>query len=194
MAAEEAWRDGRCATVAVIERNRHGTFGRATHEGRVEFGDACIQASVLVALVEVVVHIAEFPAEVLHVLVAEIAKLGLGAAPFRSVEVEGFVFDGFVATPQVDGVCRGNDAYGVVLHQADFGRITEGHLGAGFLCRNHADHVLFLFGVGGVLADFEGLVVRGVVVLGNLAFHGLAGRLLLTFPGEPVDALPYVVD
>ena len=70
---------------------------------------------------------------------------------------------------------------------------AEGCLGAGFLSGHNTIHVFTLFGVSRILADPERFAVGCVVVFADLGFQSLAGGLVLTFPGEPVNALPYVV-
>ena len=118
---EEGVRRSCRRAVAVVQRDCHGAFGRFTDEGRVEFGDACVKAAVFLALIEVAVDVAEFPPVILHVFVTEVAHDGVFGVPFRRVEVDGFVIDRFVATPQVNGICCGNDTYRMMFHQEDYG-------------------------------------------------------------------------
>ena len=110
-------------TVAVIQSDCDRTFAGPADKCRVEFGNVCIQGTVGVALIEVAIDIAELPPVILLVGVAEFTLFRMESAPFGSVVVNGLVIDGFIATPQVNGICCRDDALRVLLQNLYLGGV-----------------------------------------------------------------------
>ena len=169
--------------VAVVEADAHGIFRGAADERRVEFRDARVEGAVMVALVVVVVDVAEAPPEVLVVLVADGANRGVLATPAGVVEVVGFaVVEGFVAAPHVDRVGRGNHAHGRLADEVDRGRILEYGLRAGFFGGDDAEHVLAAACKRGIAVVVETGAVRVVVISRDVLFERLLCLRVEAFP------------
>ena len=179
--------------VAVVETDVERILSCAADERRVEFQDGGVECAIAVALVEVAVDVAEFPPEVLQVLVSDSADFRMHAAPSAVVEVNDFATERFVATPRIYGIGGGDYAYGQLAYDTNLSRVPERDLRARLFGGDDAVHVLAAFGEGAFAEVVEAGTVLVVVVLGYLFFERLVGFLVETFPGEPTDALPYVV-
>ena len=119
------------------------------------------------------------------------------SAPFGCIEVLRFVVDGVVSAPQVDGVCRRDDAFRILAHDLDDGRVLEDHVARRFFGADDAEHRVDAVELGRVLdvGDRVGTDVVQVAAIGPplLAFHGVSLRVE-ALPAVPVDTLPGVVD
>ena len=183
-----------CGTVAVVEADGHGVLAGTADKRRVELERTGVERTVAVALVVVIVNVAEVPPEVLHAGVTDGAERGILAAPFRCIEVVGLsAVEGLVATPWVHRIGCGNHAHRRYLDDMDLRGVAELGLGTRFLGGDDAVDVPAVHGKAAFAVVVETRAVRVVVVAGNVTFERGVLLGVEAFPGEPADSLPYVV-